>query len=273
MKYILIFIILFICISGCKEDSTVNAQTNSNEGEITNFFNAVDEFDSYYNDSLGWQKEFTENEIMDISKKWYIAVSQNPVEYYFYFLKLHKEWKEKVKSDREKYLYKRPGLQLGRLKSKIEEYESPVFTELLNVPYFLRVKILSFEHSNYYSEDINGSFPQTDMLVKIEDVLKGGDIFIPNDTIRISYLNWWFQDAKEENRFKINTSYFILTRVWRIESADSFYYSIYSLPDDNHGVYQIINDSISTPNDYWGIGEKTKWYVFKNNILQNYILK
>ena len=50
--------------------------------------------------------------------------------------------------------------------------------------------------------DINGSFSQTDMLVKIEDVLKGGNIFIPNDTIRISYLNWWFQDAKEENHLK-----------------------------------------------------------------------
>ena len=95
MKYILIFIILFFCILGCKEDSTVNAQTNSNEDEITNFFNAVDEFDSYYNDSLGWQKEFTENEIMDISKKWYIAASQNPVEYYFYFLKLQKNGKRK----------------------------------------------------------------------------------------------------------------------------------------------------------------------------------
>jgi len=111
------------------------------------------------------------------------------------------------------------------------------------------------------------------MFVRIEDVLKGEDIFSPNDTIRISYLNWWYQYATEENHFNLNTSYFILIRVWRVESIDSFYYSINTLQDNNYGVYKIINDSISTPNDYWGIGEKTEWNVFKNNILQNYILK
>ena len=273
MKYILIFDILIVCFLGCKEDSIVNAQDNSSENEITIFFKAVDDFDSFFNDSLGWRKEFTENEIMEVSKKWYNAIYKKPVKYDLYFHNLHDVWEEKVKIEREKYLHKRPGLQLGRLSRKITEYTNVAFSELLRVPYLFRIRVKKFETSNYYSEDLKGNLRQTDMIVEIEDIIKGREYFSIGDSLKVSFFGHWFHGATEEQYFKVDSTYFLPVNLFRIENEYTFQYKIQMLSDYNFAVYPIIDEVVKTPKDYFGIGETSNWKDFKSFIKENYAIQ
>jgi hypothetical protein len=232
----------------------------------------VDKFDRFFNDSLGWQKEFTKYEILDISKKWYNAIYNNPVGTDLYFHKLHYEWETKVKVEREKYLNRRPGLQLGRLSRMITEYTSPAFSELLRVPYLFRVKVIRFDESYYYSKDLKSNMRQTDMIVKIKDILKGKEYFTIGDSIKVSFFGHWFHGASEEQYFKVDSIYFLPVNLFRIEDKDTYQYKIQMLQDNNFAVYPIIDEIVYTPKDFFGIGEHSNWDEFKNFIKENYVI-
>lgn len=264
-----LLILLFLC---CGIMRTIKAQEINYNNEIIVFFDALTKFDKYYDKESGWQKEFTKNEIMEISSKYYKAISKNPIEFNLYFDEVHKLWEENgsIIEDINHYS-KRPGLKLGRLKRKIQEYTSPIFSELLGIPYFLKIKVKRFERTKYHSEDA-GTFGQTNMFAEIKDVLKGAHYFNINDTIKISYLDFWFTDSRNESRFRENRLYFVLLRPWRIESRDDYYFSINGVNDQSNGVYAITNDSIHTSRNYWGTENKVKWIEFKKYVLENYIL-
>jgi hypothetical protein len=273
MKLVLKFYLMFAFSLVLNINSFVNAQNCLDNNDVFVFFNALNELDSFYNDSLGWQKDFTNEEIFGISKKWYNAVYHSPVEYSLYFEKLHKEWEKNVKADFNKYLLRRPGLQLGRLNRKITEYTSPSFSELLRVPYLFRIKVKWFSDSKYYSEDLKTNMIQTDMFVEIEDILKGKEYFEIGDNLKISFLSLWFHGATEEQYFKIDSTYFLPVNLFRIENDTTYQYRINMLPDNEFAVYPIINEVVQTPSNFFGIGKESHWKEFKNFIIKNYTIQ
>ena len=272
-KSILYCVIIATIFYSCNEQSITEvnqSEINKYSFEVVDFFNTVEVIYSYYDDSLGWQKNFTSEEIDNISLKYYKALYKNYIDYYFYFLELHNEWEQEVIANNYNIIHARPALKLRRIREKIAEYKSATFAELLQVPYFLRVRIIRMENSFYYSESIGLFFRRTNMIAKIEDVIKGKYKFNNTDTIKICYLNDWYNFS--ENRFEIDNSYFVPFKPWQIESKANYSYGVYFLPDDNNGVYPIIDEFIETPRNYFGTGETTRWTDFKSYFIENYII-
>jgi len=266
-------IIFVCCILEFNENSIVNGQSLSIENEVGIFFRAVEQFDYFFNDSLGWQKEFTDEEVLDISQKWYRAIYKSPVEYDLFFHQLHAEWEIKVVAAREKYLIRRPGLQLGRLNRKLTEYTTRAYTELLRVPYLFRVKVKKFGKSPYQSKSMELKTSQTDMIVIIEDIIKGEEYFNIGDSLMVSFFGAWFHGAREEQYFKVDATYFLPVGLFRIEDRNNFQYKIHMLPDNNFAVYPIIGEMVETPGDFFGVGETSNWEDFKRIIKEKFIIQ
>ncbi len=270
--YIFLMIMIF-AFYDCNEGSIIdNIQQEEDQYsiEVIDFFSATEEFYSFYNDSLGWQKNFTIDEINNISFKYYNAIYKNYTDYYYYFLELHKEWEKEVINNNYVIIHTKPALKLKKIRDKIAVYKSSAFAELLQIPFFLRVRIIKKENSFYYSESAGLTLRQTDMVVKVEDVVKGEYKFTKNDTITISYLNDWYNFSK--NHFEIGKSYFIPFKPWRIENKSNYYYGVNFLPDYNDAVYPIIDEYIKTPGDYFNLEEIMNWLDFKYYFIQNYLI-
>ncbi|MDP3831876.1 MAG: hypothetical protein Q8Q47_11430 [Ignavibacteriaceae bacterium] len=240
---------------------------------IIDFFNDAERFISFYDDSLGWKKDFTFKEIEDLAIKYYNVIYRYSIDYYFYFKKLHKQWEEEVINNDYKIINKKPAVKLRIIREKLSEYYPSAFTDLLQVPYLFRIKVIRFDESTYYLKNLNSNIRQTDMVVKIEDIIKGKEYFKINDTLKVSFFGIWFHGATEEQYFKVDSTYFLPVNFFRIENKNTFQYRIHMLPDFNFAIYPIINEIVHTPKDFFGTGEQIKWEEFNIFMKNIYVIQ
>ncbi len=270
-KYFLTILLLFF---SWKINSVYEkVQDEQYSKNVIDFFDDAEKIFSFYNDSLGWKKDFTFEEIKDFATEYYNVICEYPTEYYFYFEKLHKGWEEEIINNNYKIVHKKPAVKLRIIREKITEYYSSAFADLLLVPYLFRIKVKRFDESNYYSKDLKINLRQSDMVVEIEDVIKGEKYFNRGDSLTVSFFGHWFHGAKEEQYFKVDSSYFLPVSLFRIEEKDNYQYKIHMLPDNNFAIYPIIDEIVYTPKDYFGIGEESPWKLFKDFIKKKYVIQ
>jgi hypothetical protein len=271
-KYILFFLcitVLLSCDVNSSDDSLRNEEQYSKE--VIDFFDTVYEYYSFYNDSLGWQKDFSKQEIDLLAEKYFVVNYHFPADFFLYHKEVYKEWEKEVKNYGYNNVQKRPAIILRIIREKISEFYSDSFSEILQVPYLMRVKLVRFEKSIYFAEPDSMIVPQYDMEMYVEEILKGSDYFSVNDTITVSYFSHWFHGATENQRFEIDSTYFLPVDLFRIEDKNTYQYKIRMLPDFNYAIYPIIHSEVITPGNYFGVGEKTEWEVFKEYIKEKYL--
>lgn len=273
MKKYLLFCLGITVLISCN----VNSADESLRGDekyskaVVDFFDTVYEYYSFYNDSLGWQKDFSKQEIDLIAEKYFIVNYHFPADFFLYHKEVYTEWEKEVRDNGYNNVHKRPAIILRIIREKISEFYSDSFSELLQVPYLLRVKLVRFEKSVYYAKPDSMVVPQFDMVLIVEEIVKGSDYFSVNDTITVSYFSHWFHGARENQRFEIDSTYFLPVDLFRIEDKNTYQYKIRMLPDFNYAVYPIVNGEVLTPGNYFGVGEITEWEKFKKYMKEKYL--
>lgn len=275
MKKIKLFTVIFLLCLGCNVNSADDdtQQDEQYSQTVIDFFKDAERFFSFYDDSLGWKKDFTSKEVKDLATKYYNVIYKYSIDYYFYFKQLHKQWEEEVINNNYKIINKKPAVKLRIIREKLAEYFPSAYTDLLQVPFLFRIKVKRFDESIYYSKDLNIKIKQTDMIVKIEDIIKGKEYFNIDDTLKVSFFGIWFHGSSEDQYFKVDSTYFLPVNFFQIENKNTFQYRIHMLPDFNFAIYPIINEIVHTPKDFFGIGEESNWNDFKNFIKENYIIQ
>ena len=107
------------------------------------------------------------------------------------------------------------------------------------------------------------------MKALIEDVLKGEIQFTKGSIISIEYLSQWLGESSKQ--FQVDKSYFIPLRPW-MGTKGFLGWTLNFLPDNNFAIYEIENEVVKTPENYFDIETETNWADFKKLFTKKYIL-
>jgi hypothetical protein len=265
----IIALLLVFTSFSCNEHPTQYTEPSEYAYEVLSFFEKVYNYNTYYNDSLGWQRDFSFSEIENLSSQYYNVIYSHYVDYYYYHIDLFHKWEDLVRANNYVIVDPSPGVKLSRIRDKIAEFYSPEFARILQYPYFLRIKTLDFKDTFYIGTD-STYFSQTDMMVLIEDVIKGENRFTANDTMTISFLDGWFFWA--QRHFEEGKNYFIPIRPWRIEDKKIYSYAVYPLDEIDVGVYPIENEVVHTYGNYFKLGDGIPWNTFRDKFIKKFVI-
>jgi hypothetical protein len=202
--------------------------------------------------------EIPGSEIDSLAKKLYKAKAEDPVGFSRYV--------ENAAPDTI-----RPGVQIGIIKRIIASEYGMNYSEIIDVPYFVRGEVIGIEKGYY--EDLQNKLriPQTILIVKVEDALKGNNYFKNNDTITIKYLNQWMSNCPAG--FIAGKSYFFPFRPWNCQYNDCKELGLYTFNDNNCGVYLVEDETIYIPNNFFLLGNKSDWKLFRSHFIKQYLLE
>ena len=247
------------------------SQERENYSEIV--LNLVDVL---YDSSILYQNDntieytFNSEQAHDILHKYYRAVSEDPLGLIRYMEEEDDLIRSHALQSGKNSTEKRFAIRKKKLTDELSKVFGEKFMETIDVPYYLRINIIDKSPSQYISPGPPDRKYKSDSLtVLIEDVLKGKNQFAAGSTISIEYLTWWYTNSL--NKFKPGKSYFIPLRPWT-GIAGFLGWRPDFLPDDNYAVYEIKDEVVSTPNNYFDIGTKTEWVSFKKIFIQKYVL-
>lgn len=237
---------------------------------VKDFFSSVQKYHSTYNIDQTISDKISIQETEELYEKYYFAKAKDPIGFRNYVRELAKNRKEKFIETGE--LEKSPGWKVHIIKKLIADKFGGEFAEMMDVPFFLHIKILDIKPGIYESEvDKMIVAPKTIILAEIIDIIKGKDFFVKGDMIEINIINQWMAGAK--SFFEINKEYFAPIEPWECFEDNCLSIRLSFLPDENFGIYPIENEFIRTNGNYFGINEFTKWTEFKREFLDKFIIK
>jgi len=238
---------------------------------VKDFFDTVKNYTQDFNASnkegLLKTHKYSDEEIESLLYKYYKAKAEDPVGFYKYQENedaVNKEHLEKSIGN-ELSLAKKVGIIYKILSSK---YGRP-FVDIINVPYYLKVKILNIKQEKF--ESSIGLVPRTKMVVEIDEILKGEDRFRDKNIIEINFLNFWMRNTKQN--FEINKEYFVGLIPWNCYNGDCGDIALQIFSDGNYGIYPIENNNIITKGNLFQFGEVSKWSNFRNQFEEKFIMK
>ncbi len=247
------------------------AQQDSSSESVRKYWDKVNKISTYYVKGTGITKKISDVEIDSIKHLFYHAISDDPIGY-----RISKDNERDSLDNILKENHYNSNLIAPRVNSLktiynfIKKKYGKNFFEILQCPYFLRVKLIRDSLSKFIPTDPKGFRTwQGNLICKVEDVIKGEKFFKIGQEITISYLVFWMSDSKTP--FKIGESYFMPLRPWGTNKVYKKL-TLHFFPDNNFATYPINNEIVSTPGNYFGIGETTDWETFKNNFIRKYIL-
>jgi len=251
--------------------ANIYAQQDSASQSVSKYWNKVNQISTTYVKGVGITKKFSDEEIDSLTYLFYHAIGDDPVDYNIandsereYENKILKENNYSINSITPRVKSLRTIFDL------IKKKYGKNFFEILQCPYFLRVKLIRDSLSEYIPSTLRSfKTPQGNLICKVEDVIKGGKFFKIGQEIIVSYLVFWMSDSK--TTFKVGENYFMPLRPWGYK--DSYKkLTLHFFPDNNFDTYPINNEYISTPGNYFGIGVTTNWETFRNDFIKKYIL-
>jgi len=171
-------------------------------------------------------------------------------------------------------LTSRPSEIPTRMKPPLIQRLASILTEnqiqLISTPCFAVVKVDSI----WAVKDTVRNPPlftlvETDLIVTVENVIKGHGMLSPGQSVRIYYMNIWHVTS-----MTIGGSYFLfLSPISQLGTAGSTRIQVLSnVPaywGDKaryRGVYPVVNGMLIDPNDDWGYGKQVSWIVFQNDV-------
>jgi len=207
-----------------------------------------------------------DKDIENILRKLYLAIADDPEGFENYIVRRYHKQANDFKAN--KVIATKPtiGNIIGLIQFKIAEKYSKEFVSLITTPYFFRVKIKNKSSSIYI--DREGRYhEQTIINGEIEDVVKGEKRFKKGQNIIFMYLN----SMNCSRNFEIDKSYFIPIRVSTMENSN--YEGLTLQWFDCNTTYQIENEIIKIPGNYFKIAEEASWKDFKRLFSSKYLIK
>ena len=262
MKKILLLLLTLITVIFPQEQKISN--------HVKNFFKIADENSSSYVKKVGLTKKFTDTEIDTITKKYYDAISDDPKGFLLYLFQEDKKWQQEIKNNNYEIKSLKPAFKLALIIKQISKKYGEKFTKIISVPYYLIVNIKSINHTEYNSPshpELKTS--QVDLIVTIEEVIKGDKYFFKGQDITVSYLAYWRQNATKT--FKIGNSYLVPIKVWG--SNDNFSkLALQILPDNNYALYPVEDDIVKVPGDYLQLGNNINLQTIRKSFRKKYVI-
>jgi len=186
------------------------------EKTIDSLFTMVKEItpENKIDKSLG-KLVINDNDLEKANKLLYNAYAVSPLEYEKKLDDWVQQWGNSIKTDASVINTTSPGKRIGLLKRTLAQMYGTDYVRFLETPYFLVVKILAINSSNYKSYTKNmQNLPKIDLKAEIIDIIKGNDFYKKGDIITISYLPLWYTDCNCPVKFEIDSVYAIPLKPW-----------------------------------------------------------
>jgi len=263
------FLLLLIMFIGMKIFPQGNIQPKE---KVMNFFTAVENYSKGFNrdnkEGLFKSKQYTNQEVYDLAQKYYQAKAEDPIGFHFYLENKMKEFEEKFKNKTVKQSELMTPEKVGVIFKIISSKYGRSFTEIIGIPWFLKVQVLDIKQGKFNSSV--GILGKTYLVAKVEEVIKGQNIFKEGDTIEINYLSTWLSDANKQ--FEKKKTYFTGLREWNCYNGNCTEIALYVFPDEDDGIYPIENEHVTAPGNYFGIKDNIQWPEFKSEFVKKYVL-
>jgi len=211
-------------------------------------------------------------ELEDAMRKMYFAIAEDPVGYENYIYKKQIEWKDNIKKDNINIAKPKFGMVIGEIQKLIEKKYSNKFLRLIRIPFFLRVKVIDISKKNYTIKG-EGHRNQTELIGKVEEVIKGENHFKNGEIVSFMYRNH-LTDNIRVNDFIIGSSYFIPLSIASPQTfkETGFKGLVVQFLDENIS-YLIKNQILKTIGNYLKISEDVGWSNFKKQFLEKYTIQ
>ncbi len=235
---------------------------------VVEFMRLAEETAKYFDKYEGLKTSFDKNEMERIVQIYYKSINEDPVGYNLYLNQNHQEWQDRIKNSNYTSEELKPAVKLRILKEEMSKTYGEKYIRLISIPVIARAKVISKNESTYVSFE-GLKTRQTNIIVNIEDVLKGQSFINPGSDIVISYLNWWIEDVNK--KFEIGKSYMILLRPWIGLKEYKGEITLHVLPDNNFGFYSIQNANVIGTDNYFETREIVSWKSFKEYFKNAYM--
>jgi hypothetical protein len=209
----------------------------------------------------------------EIAVKMYSAIANDPAGYYQYISMKNNEWQENVLNNKVPVTSPKYGVYVAAIEKAIAKYKGEAFLRLIKIPYYIKVIITGKENKLFKDVSDNIPFPEVIVKGKVAEIIKGGAKFTLNEEISFFYLLPWYQHAGCTPDFEIGKTYFVPLIITTGEDNVYNKLALALINDGSCSVYNIKDDLINTPGNYFGTGEITGWKKFKNVFIQKYILQ
>jgi anaerobic ribonucleoside-triphosphate reductase len=242
--------------------------TASGDKSIRDFFNYIEKYIPKEKNSLSKIKQIPDTTLTSIKNVYYNAITISPYSFKSKIKELTSEWeKSGIKSVKPPSGIK-PAVRISLMKDKLIEKYGEEYVKILSTPIILKVSVTDIKKSIYTSASNNKiTAGQTNLVVKIEEILKGKDYFKKGELITISYLDWWYQDKPIS--FEKGKLYILPVEPW-YDKNDNFNSLIIKDPLASHSIVQI--DGVKLSTIYPETAEiKVSWTKFKENFIEKYI--
>ena len=210
--------------------------------------------------------DIKDEEILTVFYTYCKAIESNPEEIKIYKKSIHQKLALSHKNKTNPNEGWNPITILGYITGWIEDRFSYNFRRILTTPYFLKIKIVSKEAKTLSTLD---GIPtdQVHLYGIIEEVVKCGRKFRQGDKIFFKYID---RQPENKDKYKIGETYFIPFRVITKETSafEGLFVQFYSIGDD---VYLVKDDKIFIPDNFFLLGEKIDWEIFKNEFTDKYL--
>ncbi|HEX2869297.1 MAG TPA: hypothetical protein VHO03_19800 [Ignavibacteriales bacterium] len=272
-----VFLILSaLLFASCKKENLTQPAPVSTEVysvEVVDFYNTVEKFSQYFDLNSGFTKTFSEEELRDFARKYYLVKANDPIGYEIYGDSLHNAWTEELKANGMKPTRVEPGTITILLLKQIEKLYSPQFSRMIDVPFFVCGKIVARENTFYTDTTLHITLRQTNLFIQVDEIIKGNRFFKVNDTLKVIYMDHWYAFVLNPSTYFTVGRRFFFPLWYRILSDENKYeLAMYYLEEESPGGYPIENDRILIPEDYFGLGKDLSWPEFKEYVKTNFIL-
>jgi hypothetical protein len=236
--------------------------------KVQEFINVVEEKSKMIN-TINDQLEIPDTELKTIIEKYYTAVAEDPVGVCTYQEERNSVFSKNNKGKSIESL--RPNIShvLGLIDRAIAHSYSWNFVRLINIPYFLRINILSISSAKHKSPIDKRTREICTVTCKIEEIIKGEKKFKMGETITLKY--YTHITLKGNNYFEKGRSYFVPIYISYSDQSDLKGNYIVTFLGEGSDSYLIDNKLIYTKEDYFGIGEKSEWGYFKKQFRLNFM--
>lgn len=229
-----------------REVSKVEAYLNL----LENYNNSVDKILSI--------QSLTKDEILEIAKLEYEAIEEDNIAVQTFIIKQHifVESVYKIKPLR------RIGAVKGMFEQRMGELFSYKLQYFIDVPYYIRAKILSKELIREKLEYFPYEDVRTEYKILIESSLKGNSKFVIGDTavFFIGGPNW--PHPKHGKHLVVGESFLLQLDARAVSDYNYSRHALLTYIDESAGIFPIENEVVSDYYNFFEFGEKIEWNEF-----------
>lgn len=243
-------------------------QTDEIKPSVKNFFVELNKIMSHYDMKLNSQKTISNEELFNAAKLLYHATEDDPIGFQKQIKTEYNAWG--VGRNIDPPIGLKPQTKLKILRKLINERIEGGLSQILEIPYYLRVKILDIQKTIYILKQDRNTFPQINLICSVEDIIKGEKRFKKGDRITVSFLVHWFQESFPS--IEKGNSYFIAVDHWKLESEnEAFRLGMFSM-EESSSLLLLKENKLIDPENCYMLDSTKIWEVFKNNFRKKYKL-